>query len=157
MISVEEAPEVVETYLQKEREAGGLVGPLTTAVVEEGEQFMAIHINRLRIIAKPHQPGKWLLIVDLPHPVGHSVNDGIQSKLVYASVDQAASTIVQLGRSAVMVKLNVASAYRIVPVHPDDRLLQGMRWKGGVYIDKALPFGLSSAPKIFTALSDAVQ
>ncbi len=33
----------------------------------------------------------------------------------------------------------------------------GMRWKGGLFIDTALPFGLRSAPKIFTAVADAVQ
>ena len=45
-------------------------------------------------------------------------------------------------------------AYRIVPVHPDDRhLLCG----GQIIADKVLPFGLRSAPIIFTALADALQ
>lgn len=42
-------------------------------------------------------------------------------------------------------------------MHPDDRLLLGMRWKGKLYVDMALPFGLRSAPKIFTALADALH
>jgi hypothetical protein len=54
-------------------------------------------------------------------------------------------------------KTDVKSAYRIVPIHPDDRQLLGMRWQGMDYIDTALPFGLRSAPKIFTALADAIQ
>ena len=33
----------------------------------------------------------------------------------------------------------------------------GMLWEGGLYVDKTLPFGLRSAPKIFTALADAVE
>ncbi len=33
----------------------------------------------------------------------------------------------------------------------------GMRWKGGLFIDTALPFGLRSDPKIVTAVADAVQ
>ena len=32
-----------------------------------------------------------------------------------------------------------------------------MSWKGQVYIDTVLPFGLRSAPLIFTAVADAVQ
>ena len=56
-----------------------------------------------------------------------------------------------------MAKLDIESAYRIVPVHPDDRHLLGMRWRGETYVDTVLPFGLRSAPKIFNALADALQ
>ena len=44
-----------------------------------------------------------------------------------------------------------------MPVHPDDRLLLGMEWQGQAYVDTALPFGLRSAPKIFTALADLLE
>ena len=33
----------------------------------------------------------------------------------------------------------------------------GMLWDGALYIDTCLPFGLRSAPKIFTAVADAVE
>ena len=32
-----------------------------------------------------------------------------------------------------------------------------MTWDGSLYIDMALPFGLRSAPKIFTAVADAAE
>lgn len=32
-----------------------------------------------------------------------------------------------------------------------------MLWEGAFYIDSVLPFGLWSAPKIFTAIADAVE
>ena len=44
----------------------------------------------------------------------------------------------------------------MVPVHPRDRLLLGMSWQGSLLVDTALPFGLRSAPKLFSALADAV-
>ena len=47
--------------------------------------------------------------------------------------------------------------YTPTPVHPADRPLLGIRWEGACYIDGALPFGLRSAPKLFTALADALQ
>ena len=47
------------------------------------------------------------------------------------------------------------SAYCFVPVHPDDRLL--LTVKGKTFVDAMLPFGLQSAPKIFTAVADAVE
>ena len=56
-----------------------------------------------------------------------------------------------------LAKIDIAHAYRNVPVHPEDRKLLGMQWQGKVYIDTALPFGLRSAPKIFTAISDALE
>lgn len=48
------------------------------------------------------------------------------------------------------------SAYRIIPVHPQDRHLLGMQFDGNLYVDMALPLGLRSAPKIFTALADGL-
>ena len=46
----------------------------------------------LRGNTKPHQPGKWRLIVDLSHPKGFSINDGIEAELCslkYTSVEEA--------------------------------------------------------------------
>ena len=44
----------------------------------------------------------------------------------------------------------------MVAVHPDDHGLLGVRWGEEVFIDTALPFGLRSALKIFSAMSDAL-
>ena len=53
--------------------------------------------------------------------------------------------------------IDIKDAYRIVPVHSDDWPMLGMQWKGQYFIDPCLPFGLRSAPKLFTALADAAQ
>ena len=44
----------------------------------------------------------------------------------------------------------------MVPVSPDDRMLLGMLWRGMLYVDGALRFGLRSAPKLFTAVADGL-
>ena len=44
----------------------------------------------------------------------------------------------------------------MVPVHPEDQHLLGVEWNGAVFIDKFLPFGLRSAPKIFSAVANAL-
>ena len=111
------------------------------------------------MIPKGHQTGKWRLIVDLSAPKGASVNDGIRPELcslTYASVDDAVRVVLRLGRGCIIAKLDIRSAYRIVPVHPDDRPLLGMQWSKGLYVDTALPFGLRSAPKLFNAVADAL-
>jgi len=56
-----------------------------------------------------------------------------------------------------MAKIDVQQAYRNVPIHPQDRWLLGILWEGKFFIDVTIPFGLCSAPKIFTALADAVE
>ena len=111
------------------------------------------------VIPKSGKPGKWRLINDLSSPEGSSINDGIEPPLCsikYASLDTAASLVRAAGPGALLAKLDLRHAYRVVPVHPADRLLLGMSWDGQVFIDTALPFGLRSAPKIFSAVADAL-
>ena len=98
--------------------------------------------------------------MDLSHPKGTSVNDGVEPdmcSLPYASVDDASAMIVRLDQGVKLAKLDIVSAYRIVLIHPEDRPLLRMMGRGSVYVDTALPFGLRSAPKVFTALADALE
>ena len=55
-----------------------------------------------------------------------------------------------------MAKFDLKSAYRQVPVHPDDRWLLDMEWRGQLFVDTALPFGLRWAPAIFNAVAKAL-
>ena len=154
MLSAIQNPQVVRDYLRCERDAGRVLGPIT------GVAKAGVHVNRFGVIPKPYQPGKWRLIVDLSHPKGASINDGVDPNLCsvsYSSVDDAAREITVLGKGTVLAKVDIQSAYRNVPVHPEDRPLLGMEWEGQVFVDGTLPFGLRSAPKIFNALADALS
>ena len=118
-----------------------------------------IQINRVGVIPKK-TPGKWRLITDLSFPYGKSVNDGINpdiTSLTYIRVDDVAQQVITLGRGAMIAKTDIEAAYRLLPIHNDDKHLLGMLWEGRVYIDTALPFGLRSAPLIFTALADGLE
>ena len=44
----------------------------------------------------------------------------------------------------------------MVSIHPHDQHLLAMVWGGNIFVDRCLPFGLRSAPKIFTAVADAL-
>ena len=115
-----------------------------------------IHINPMGLIPKKNRPGKFRLIVDLSAPQGKSVNDGISSQwcsFKYTSINEATKRIPQ---GSFMAKLDLKSAYRMIPVHPNDRHLLGISWRGSVLQDSALPFGLRSAPIIFSAVADAL-
>ena len=72
-------------------------------------------------------------------------------------VDDAIEGIKRFGPGCFLAKTDIESAFRLVPVHPDDYELLGMCWEGEYYYDKVLPFGLRSAPSIFNKLSDALE
>ena len=74
----------------------------------------------------------------------------------YSSVDDAVRRILHLGKGTHLVKVDLKQAYRQVPVHPQDQHLLVISWERSVYVDRALPFGLRSAPKIFTAVADMI-
>ena len=151
--SAYEHPEVVDNYLLAECTAGRVLGPFSYPPP-------GLHTRRFGVIPKKSQPGKWRLIVDLSSPRGFSVNDGISEDLCslrYPSFDLATQLVVSQGPGALLSKLDIKEPYRMVPVHQEDWLLLGMQWRGASYIDTRLPFGLRSAPKIFTAVADALQ
>jgi hypothetical protein len=153
MSSAAEQAEVVDGYLREELAAKRVVH------IRDADAGM-IHLNPFGVIPKRNRLNKWRLIVDLSSPEGHSVNDGISkdlSSLSYVSVDDVVAGIVQRGRGTLLAKMDIRQAYRNVPIHPTDRPLLGMQWKGAIFVDAALPFGLRSAPLIFSAIADVLQ
>ena len=130
--SAETPPQVIHDYIQKERDLGRVRGPVAAGAVQD------LQVSPFGVIPKPHAPGKWRLIVDLSHPAGRSVNDGIRSSLTslsYVSVDNLAEVVLALGKGAQTAKLDIKSAFRVVPVFPEDRLLLGLKWEGRVFVD----------------------
>lgn len=145
MKSVRYHEEVVDKYIGTECEHKRLLGPL------KWSDFPHVQVSPFGVIPKS-EPRKWRLIFDLSSPAGGSVNDGINREwcsLKYMKIDVVAARVVRLGRGALMAKFDLKSAYRHVPVHPDDRWLLGMVWKGQLFVDTALPFGLKIGSRNF--------
>ena len=149
--SVSRHSEAAAKYIEGEEEVGRLF-----FASQPGDA----HCNPVGLIPKSHKPGKFWLIVDLSAPLNRSVNDGIDlglCSLSYASVDDAVLLVCDARQGAFMAKLDLAAAYQHVPVHPDDQGLLAVKcWGDEVYVDPALPFGLCSVPKIFTAVADGI-
>ena len=149
-----QVPTVISEYLAREVSLNRMV-KFPTGIWPSGT-----HISPLGVIPKKNKPGKWRLIVDLSSPSDYSINNGIcpeRASLSYASVNHLATMILSEGRGSFMVKADIKEAYRMIPIHPHDQPLLGVRWHDSVFIDKALPFGLRSAPKIISAVADALQ
>ena len=154
MGSAYEYPEVVAQYLAEECRLGRVAGPISVP------SSLQLQVSSFGVIPKRGQPNKWRLILDLSGPEGRSVNDGIDRatcSLSYVTVDDIAAAVIQFGRGARIAKSDIAHAYRQVPVHPHDRLLLGMVWRGRYFVDCTLPFGLRSAPLIFSAVAEALE
>ena len=152
--SATEHPSVVDAYLCNELSKNRLTR------IQDPSILPWFQPNAFGVIPKRHKPGKWRLIVDLSAPEGYSINDFIDKELCsisYISIDHVAEAILHLGQGALLAKADVKEAFRIVPVAPEDRLLLAMWWQGELYFDKVLPFGLRSAPIIFTAIADGIE
>ena len=145
--------QVVSAYIEEEVAMGRMVGPIPPQL------HPSLHTSPIGLVPKGRDSGQFRMIVDLSAPDGHSTNDGISTDLCslqYASIDNALHYIVSLGRHTQLAKVDLKNAYRMLPIHPDDRHLLAISWQNKVYVDQALPFGLRSAPKIFTAFADAI-
>ena len=92
-----------------------------------------VHLSPLGIIPKKNKPGKWQMIVDLSSPQGASINDGISSEVASVqctSVDLLAALVAAEGKGSYLVKADMEEVYRMVPVHPEDQHLLGVKWNG---------------------------
>ena len=77
--------------------------------------------------------------------------------MTYSSTDDAALLMHALGPGTQLTKIDIKEAYRMVPVCPSERPFLAVAWQGEVYVDCQLPFGLASAPAIFSALAEALE
>ena len=147
MQSAGERPSMIDTFLATELAAERVLGPVDPGLAG------SIQVNRFGLVPKGHEPDKWRLIVDLSFP---SVNNGIGPELCglhYTSVD---ARVLELGQGEVLENFDVSGAFWTVPVHPNDHHLLGMWWRGHTYVDKVLPFGLRSAPKLYNVVADGL-
>ena len=102
----------------------------------------------------------WRLIFDLSCPDGASVNDGIPAShgaIVYEPLSVAMSLVAQVGRGAMMLKRDLKSAFRYIPVSILDQWCLIFEWNGVFYVELFLPFGLRTAPRIFNLFSEAIH
>lgn len=96
----------------------------------------------------------------MSHPDNGSVNDGIpdsNATVHYASTDDAITLIKKLGPGCMLTKLDIKSAFKIIPVHPEDHHLIGFSWENQFYYGKTLPMGCWSSCAIFELFSTAVE
>lgn len=148
--------EAVTTIIHDDVRRGRKVGPFTTPPFTP---FVGSPMGAI-----PKKLSSTVRIIhDLSFPPGGSVNEGIPDELCsvqYMALDDAIRHVVTSGPGTLMAKLDLKDAYKHIVVHPDDWDLLGLTlFRDGqthYYVDVTLPFGLASAPKIFTDVADAL-
>lgn len=116
MESARQRLQVISEYLHKELTLGRMLGPFV-----ETQSLPPLHANRFSVIPKGHNTGKWRLTMDLSYPPNQSVNDSIDPSLclmVYTTVDDAADIVTQLGKGALMAKVDIRVGLLVDPCPP---------------------------------------
>ena len=113
-------------------------------------------VSALGAIPKPGSD-KIRLIHDLSRGGVNAL--ALETSVKYPSVDEA---VALMPPDAFIAKLDLAAAYRSVPIHMSSRNLTGLQWifKGDTFTtflqDTKLPFGAAKSCSIFQRLTDSV-
>ena len=148
-----ENPHVVSQKLEVEKQNNRIAGPFNEIPLPN------FRVSPIGLVPKK-QPGKFRINHHLSYPASGSINDSIpdsDATVHYASTDDAISVLNKLGPGCVLSKVDIQSAFKIIPVHPEDHNLLGFKWEGKCYYDRTLPIGCRSSCAIFETFSTAVE
>ena len=104
--------------------------------------------SRLFLVEKA--TGGWRPVIDLSH-----LNDFVQ--LTSFKMETVASVLLSVREGDFLASLDLKDAYFQIPIHGSSRKLLKFMSEGTVYQFKALCFGLSTAPQVFTRVFAAVS
>lgn len=142
-------PQVVLQKLTEEVRAGRVAGPFPTPPVPN------LVVSPIGLVPKS-SPGEFRLIFDLSFPKDSSVNSGIPEEFAsvqYTPFDAVTELVKHEGQGSYLVKVDIKSAFRLLPISPEDFSLLGMHFAGKYFVDKCLPFGLSVSCALFESFS----
>ncbi|XP_044162176.1 uncharacterized protein LOC122946539 [Bufo gargarizans] len=89
-----------------------------------------------------------------------SLNSLIPSEeysMQYSSVDEAIQHILQAGAGAWLAKVDIADAFKLLPIHPQLWKYYGIQWADKFYFANRLTFGSKSSPWLFEQLAKALH
>lgn len=152
LISVKQNPQVAVKLVEKEVELGRMAGPFVD------KPFSNLRVSPIGLV--PKKDGAYRLIHHLSFPQGSSINDFIHPdlcKVKYASFDDAIDLVSRLGQGAQLGKMDIKSAFRLLPISPNDFELLGVKVDGKYYFDKCLPMGCSISCSLFEKFSTFLE
>ena len=153
LLSAVQHPNIVKRKLAEELSLGRVAGPFVDRPLPN------LQCSPIGLVPK-HEPNSFRLIHHLSFPHGGSINDFIdreQCQVHYASFDKAVSIAVSAGHGAWLAKSDIKSAFRLLPVSPEDYELLGFSFDGSFYYDRCLPMGCSISCALFEKFSTLLE
>ena len=99
------------------------------------------------------QKDKIRLVINMSHPKGRSFNNNVDKQVVgkatMSSARQFGQAVKAAGRGAIMSKMDMKDAYKLVPARCQDYRLQGFYWHGAYVIETQQIFGANTAVENF--------
>ena len=132
-------PQAALAKIEKEVKLGRVRGPFRN-ISDTG--LPSLVISPIGLI--PKAEGGFRLIHHLSHPWGRGINAFISDEdahVSYARFDDAILFLTISGPNTLMAKVDVQSAYRLLPMRPSDHKYLGFQFLGQVYYDLMLPMG----------------
>lgn len=152
LISVRQNENLALNLVNKEIQLGRIAGPFLE------RPFPSLRLSPIGLV--PKKDGAFRLIQHLSYPKGASVNDFIDPQLCtiqYASFDNAIALLNSLGPGALMGKMDIKSAFRLLPIHPSDFELLGFCIGKQYFYDKCLPMGCSISCSLFEKFATSLE
>ncbi len=72
----------------------------------------------------------------------------------WGTFEDVAALVLSVPPGAQAAVFDISAAYRITPIHPEQQNTVCIGWKGQVYVDRAVMFGLASSAGVFGAVAD---
>lgn len=129
-------------------EKGYVIGPFKSSPPPSLDVFQTSTLS----IATREYSGKKTLIFDLSVPRSGTVSS-INSLI---PPEPFLNLIKIVGQGAWLSKADITDAFQIVPIHPSQWHLIGIKWESKLYFAVRLTFCCRSSPSIFNQVSEAL-
>ena len=104
--------------------------------------------SRLFLVPKPHQ--RWRPVIDLSR-----LNTFLHVEKFKMETPESIRTSLVPGEW--VLSIDLSDAYLHIPIHPNSRKYQRFCYKAQVFQFTSLPFGLATAPQVFTMIVKEVK
>ena len=152
-------PEIVREKINKEVELHRVAGPF------KHRPLPTLRISPIGLVPKKSNDPMstktdYRLIHHLSYPEGESLNDYIdpsKCSVQYTPFDSAVHMVQDLGKNCQLFKMDIKSAFRIMPIACKDFDQLGFKFENLFYFDKCLGFGCSISCNIFNRFADFLE
>ena len=141
-------PTVVLDNLQEKCRLRAIAGPFSKSPCYQ------LHSNHFGVIPKL-VPGKCRLFTDLSFPLCFSANDLIpddQVSVKYVGILEASEKVICFGHGTLLAKIDIRSAYCLLPVCEEDLNFVEMKCNDLFYVDLVIPLDVTQHQGYFPDL-----